>query len=220
MNIDPSAEYFIPDSCFADNELLSNFIFGESIDIDDFSENALSGSFLTSIILKGIKNSELTSGQRIDFDVSENMISDYSTEHRLPYELYEYYYPGDMTGKQLYYGCIYDDLCACIDFCDKNQIPLVILYSSDLSTSVIKNNYNLFGNNYVYQYNKYFLNNHYYKLNVFKEESTFTKKLTYNWIQNQPYIFCFTYNHYDFNKKEFIKTIAALKNIYYWYKTD
>lgn len=155
VDIDPSAEYSVPDSCFSDNGLLSDFTFGEGIGLDDFSENALSGSSLTSIILNGIKSSELTSGQRIDFDVSENMISDYSTEHRLPYELYEHYHPGDMTGKQLYYGCIYDDLCACVDFCTKNSVPLILIYSRGSAGSFFGTDWQIFGLNVIYQHYKY-----------------------------------------------------------------
>lgn len=219
ISIDVSANYNVPDTCFSDNVYLSDFIFGPEIKYMNFYDNALSGSYLTSITLCGITGPELSSGDEIIYDISENMVKDYSSEKRLPFELYEYFYPGNMSGKQLHYGCIYDDLSSCIEFCTENCIPLVLMYSRGIVACPSETSWHMFGLNakrqhYEYQMWKNIRNkNITHSIKNQYEKSPLAKTLMYKWISNQPYIFCMAFQRVNSETGKRMRFRAGVKNL-------
>lgn len=104
--------YFIEDCCFEGVPKLSSFTFGKAQSFECFSEFALSNSNLLSIQLDGIDYEHLPDGQ-ITYDKYESRPISATFNF-------------DVNPDNLKYGIIYTDLSACVEFCARKSLPLIV----------------------------------------------------------------------------------------------
>lgn len=206
--------YKIPSYCFANTPKLTTLSVDDSvIDINQLEKNALTDSSITTLYLNGITYDQLISNKNVEnpstfdkcFKVAKNYGSYQNRDENEPgpilTRMLENENDKDENGNKIYYyGKIYNDVSAVVEYALKNKLPCMIFNSLNTQCNTAP----------------------FYKKRDMDVDSRhmFSTKLFYDWLEQQKALVCMCGCNDSIQNKNLHMKYPSIVTDYYNYTYD